>query len=88
MNKNQQEFIGKQLTITKSKNKEQENITGKIIDETKNTFTIRIQTEKKENKNKTIKILKSGKEFRINNQKINGNKITKRPDERIKIKEN
>ena len=30
MNKNQQEFIGKQLTITKSNSKEQEQITGKI----------------------------------------------------------
>ncbi len=85
MNKYQQEFIGKQLTITKSKNIEQKNITGKIIDETKNTFTIRTQTE---TQTKTIKILKADKEFKINNQKIDGNKITKRPEDRIKIKEN
>ena len=89
MNKNQQEFIGKQITITKSKNNQQQNITGKIIDETKNTFTIRTQTQSdNKNQTKTIKILKSDKEFRIDNQKIDGNKITKRPEERIKIKEN
>lgn len=80
MNKHQQEYIGKKIKITKSENKQQENIEGKIIDETKNTFTI--QTNKK-----TIKIIKQGKTFEINGEKINGDKITKRPEERIKIKE-
>lgn len=80
MNKYQQEFIGKQITITKSNNKQQENTNGKIIDETKNTFKIKTQT-------KIITILKKDKEFQINKQKIEGNKITKRPEERIKIKE-
>ena len=80
MNKHQQEFIGKTITIKKSQNKQQESITGKIIDETKNTF--RIQT-----KTKTITIMKQGKTFTINKETINGDKITKRPEERIKIKE-
>jgi len=80
MNKHQQEFIGKTIEIVDSKNKEQKNIKGKIIDETKNTFTIKTQ-------NKTIKILKKDKKFKIENQKIDGNKITKRPEERIKIKD-
>jgi ribonuclease P protein subunit POP4 len=79
MNKLKQEFIGKQVEITQSKNKEQKNIQGKIIDETKNTF--KIKTEKK-----IITILKKDKEFKIDNQKIDGNKITKKPEERIKIK--
>ena len=79
MNKHQQEFIGKQIEITESKNKQQKNLQGKIIDETKNTFTIKTQ-------NKTIIILKKDKKFKINEEKIDGNKITKRPEERIKIK--
>lgn len=80
MNKYQQEFIGKQIIIIKSNNKQQENIEGKIIDETKNTFKIKT-------KKQTIIILKKDKEFQINKQKIEGDKITKRPEERIKIKE-
>ncbi|PIN80282.1 hypothetical protein COV13_03890 [Candidatus Woesearchaeota archaeon CG10_big_fil_rev_8_21_14_0_10_32_9] len=80
MNKYQQEFIGKQIIITKSNNKQQENIEGKIIDETKNTFKIKT-------KKQTITVLKKDKEFQINKQKIEGDKITKRPEERIKIKE-
>jgi len=80
MNKYQQEFIGKQIIIKKSNNKQQENIEGKIIDETKNTFKIKT-------KKQTITILKKDKEFQINKQKIEGDKITKRPEERIKIKE-
>jgi RNase P/RNase MRP subunit p29 len=47
---------------------------------TKNTFTIKTQ-------NKTITILKKDKKFKINKDKIDGNKITKKPEERIKIKE-
>jgi len=80
MNIYKQEFIGKTITITKSKNKHQEGITGKIIDETKNTF--KIKTTKK-----TITILKNEKTFIIENQKIEGNKIAKRSEERIKTKE-
>ncbi len=80
MNKHQQEFIGKQVKIISSKNKQQEQITGLIIDETKNTFTI-------QTKNKEMMIFKKDKQFELNNQKIDGNKITKRPEERIKIKE-
>jgi RNase P/RNase MRP subunit p29 len=80
MNKHQQEFIGKEIIIIKSSNKEQEKLSGTIIDETKNTFTIKTQ-------NKEIKILKKDKEFKIKDKKINGKIISKRPEERIKIKE-
>jgi ribonuclease P protein subunit POP4 len=79
MNKYKQEFIGKNMEIIESSNKEQKNIKGKIIDETKNTF--KIKTEKK-----IITILKKDKTFKIDNQKIDGNKITKKSEERIKIK--
>jgi RNase P/RNase MRP subunit p29 len=80
MNKYQQEFIGKQAAVTKSRNRQQL-LTGKIIDETKNTFRLRV-------KDRTITILKKDKEFRIDGKRIDGNKIMKRPEERIKIKEN
>ena len=80
MNKYQQEFIGKKTMITKAANKHQQGINGKIIDETKNTFTIRTNI-------KEIKIQKHGNTFEINNEIINGDKITKRPEDRIKIKE-
>ena len=79
MNELQEEYIGKKIKIIESKNKEQTGIEGMIIDETKNMFTIKT-------KNKTIKILKQDKTFTINEKKICGNKIQKRPEERIKLK--
>ena len=82
MNKYQQEYIGEKIKIIETTNKEQQNITGTIIDETKNTFTIQTDNEQK----KRIKIIKKNAIFEINNQKIQGEKITKKPEERIKIK--
>lgn len=75
MNKYQKEYIGQ--TIQTTINKQQ--INGKIIDETKNTF--KVQTQKK-----IITILKNKKTFLIGNETIEGQKITKKPEERIKIK--
>lgn len=83
MNKYQQEFIGKNVEITKSNIKHQEGMKGTIIDETKNTFTVELHTE---NSARKAVIMKKGKTFKINNDQIEGNKITKRPEERIKIK--
>lgn len=80
MNKHQQEFIGRTVVIGKSSNKDQEGLRGKIIDETKNTFTI--QTTKKK-----VMIMKRNKEFMIGEDMIKGNSIMKRPEDRIKIKE-
>jgi len=74
------EFIGKKIKITKSPIKQQINMEGLIINESKNTFTIL-----HENKEKII--LKNKREFKIQDQKIIGNKIIKRPEERIKLKE-
>ena len=74
------EFLGKKVKITSSSMKHQIGIEGIIVDETKNTFTILKQ-------GKEIKVLKSNKEFLIEGTKIIGNKIKKRPEERIKIKE-
>lgn len=74
------EFLGKKIKIIKSPMKHQENLEGIIVDETKNTFTILTKDGEK-------KVLKSKREFLIEETKINGDKIQKRPEERIKIKE-
>jgi RNase P/RNase MRP subunit p29 len=50
---------------------------GTIINETKNTFTIDCEGHEK-------KMLKSGTTFLIDNKKIKGDAILKRPEERIK----
>lgn len=76
----QDEYLGKKIKITKSNIKNQENTQGIIINETKNTFTILTNKGEK-------KILKNNKEFQIEQAKINGKKIQKKPEERIKIKE-
>ena len=74
-----EEFIGLELAIIASKNKGQINMKGTIINETKYTFTIHMQGTDK-------KILKKDATFLINGKTILGNKITKRPEERIKTK--
>ena len=71
----QKEFIGKKAYVKYAGNV----FTGTIIDETKNTLTIETKTKK-------VKIIKQNAKITIQNQKINGNKINKRPEDRIKIK--
>jgi ribonuclease P protein subunit POP4 len=78
MNKYQEEYLGKQLEVIETNNKQLLGIQGMVIKETKNTFII-------ENSKKTT-ILKSNNTFRINGKKINGDKIAKKPEERIKIR--
>jgi len=77
------EFIGRTIKITDSKNKTNEGIEGKIIDETKNTITIQTKNGRK-------KLIKTNITFtmEINNQKItiNGKEIQAAPEERIKVK--
>ncbi len=79
MRKFKQEYIGLETEIVESKNPEFKTIKGKIIDETKNTFKIKT-------KDKIITIIKSISIFKINDQIINGEKITKKPEDRIKGK--
>jgi ribonuclease P protein subunit POP4 len=76
-----QDFIGKNITITKSQCISQEKIHGKIINETKNTFVI-------ETKQGNKKIIKKQIKFIINNQneEICGENIIKKPDERLKMR--
>ncbi len=71
------EFIGCELKIIDSKNKSQVGLTGKVVDETKKTFTIiHKETEKK--------ITKQGCTFTINGKTVSGDEIVQRPEERIK----
>jgi len=73
------EFIGSLLKIINSKNISLIGKQGKIIDETQNLIII------EENNKKITKILKKGSVFDIAGTKIIGDKIQKRPEDRIKL---
>ena len=77
-----EEFIGLKIKIEKANNKDLLGIEGNIINETKNTFEI---SNSNSNKSKKV-VMKKDCVFLINNQRINGNKIIRRPEERIKTK--
>lgn len=72
------ELIGLDVKIPKSKLK------GRVIDETKNTFTIETEDKKRR------KIIKNSNEFEFifKNKKImvDGKKMSLRPEDRIKMK--
>ncbi len=67
------ELIGEKVEVTYNNQKHE----GIIIDETKNTITLK-------KKDKKIKILKKSATLKIKNKIIEGKKITKRPEDRIK----
>ena len=76
-----EELIGKEVFIVSSKNKSLEGIKGKIIDETKNTITIKTSSKIKKILKNQVKL-----ELKIKNKiiKINGKEIQQRPEDRIK----
>ncbi len=74
-----EEFIGLDVEIIDSRNKTLIGKKGKVIDETKNLIII------EEQKEKITKILKKGTTFKIKDKIINGNKIIKRPEDRVKL---
>ncbi len=74
-----EEFIGLPIIIIDSKNKSLIGKEGKVIDETQNLIII------EEESKKVSKVLKKGTVFRINNKTINGDKINKRPEDRVKL---
>jgi len=74
-----QEYIGLDMEIISSSNTSLVGLKGTIIDETKSTFTVRSQ-------GKVKMILKKNCTFRIRNLVIDGNRILKRPENRIKMK--
>jgi len=80
MKKLREEYIGENIEVKNSKNKQLIGIKGIVLDETKNTFLIKTTDKKQKN------ILKKDSTFEINNKTIDGNQITKRPEDRIKIK--
>lgn len=83
MNKNPDilrgEFIGKQINVIGT------SIEGKIIDETKNSFLVKIKNNLKK------RLLKQNLVFELElqsgNVTIEGNSILMRPEDRIKIKQ-
>jgi ribonuclease P protein subunit POP4 len=74
-----EEYIGLLIEVTNSQNKSLIGKKGKIIDETMNLFIV------EEFKDKIIKILKKGSTFTIDGKKVIGDKITKRPEDRVKL---
>jgi ribonuclease P protein subunit POP4 len=74
-----EEFIGLNVEIINSQNKTLIGKKGKIIDETKNLIII------EEHNKKVTKILKNGTSFKIKDKIINGSKIIKRPEDRVKL---
>lgn len=76
------ELIGLETEIINSENKKNIGIKGKIIDETKNTFTIKGEKIWKVIKTQNIFLFKTGK----TKIEINGKLIDERPEERIKIR--
>lgn len=77
------ELIGKKAVIVDAKNRANIGIKGKIVDETKNTFTLETEKGKKTliKQNITIEIVHDNKKIRIN-----GKILAVAPEERIKIK--
>ena len=79
-----QEFIGLESTISQSNHFDYIGLHGKIIDETKNTFTIL-------HKSKPKNIIKNSAIFRFKfydgqTVEINGNLLVGRPEDRLKKK--
>jgi ribonuclease P protein subunit POP4 len=75
------ELIGRNIEITGSKNKSTSGLEGKIINETKNTITIKTKKGKKT-------IIKSQITFKMKNNgsTIIGEEISVSPEERIKLR--
>jgi ribonuclease P protein subunit POP4 len=75
------EMIGLEVEISESRDPTLKNLKGRIIDETKNTFTIQVNEKKK-------KIPKGICKFRFRlkdaNVEVSGHGIIGRPQERIK----
>jgi len=72
------EFIGSEIEVIKSKNKDMEGIKGKVIDETKNSLII------VNGQNQEKRLLKKGSVFRIQGKEIQGERTLRRPEERVK----
>ncbi|MFY9300930.1 MAG: ribonuclease P protein subunit [Candidatus Nitrosotenuis sp.] len=76
-----QEFIGLQTQVVESANKALIGLSGKIVDETKFMFVLETQ-----NGTKMIPKQHNHWKFAETNQIIDGDVISKRPEDRIKVK--
>ncbi|MCB9358571.1 ribonuclease P protein subunit [Candidatus Woesearchaeota archaeon] len=72
-------FIGKKMIVVESKNNSFIGTEGIIIDETKNLF--KVDTGKK-----TISLIKNNIIFKIGSELINGDSLSKNPEDRIKMR--
>jgi len=79
------EFIGEQVEIVSSSNRQFLGLTGKIVDETRDSFKILVN---KRNFKEFKVIFKKGNTFKIGGFLVQGIKIAKRPEDRIKLKTN
>jgi RNase P/RNase MRP subunit p29 len=77
------EFIGEQVEITASNNRQLMGLTGKIVDETRDSFKVLVN---KRNFKEFKMIFKKGNVFKIGGFTVPGIKIAKRPEDRIKLK--
>jgi ribonuclease P protein subunit POP4 len=75
-----EEFIGKDLEIAYSENKQVMGLKGKIVDETKSSFKLLVGKDFKV-------ILKKGARFIIGGTVFTGEKLLRRPEDRIKLKD-
>ena len=73
------ELIGRSMEVANATNKSLIGIKGRVIDETKNTITIELNDKKKTLIKEQITFITTIEGKRI---KIDGKKITKRPDKR------
>lgn len=71
------EYIGADIQVVKTNNSSLMGLEGVVILETKNTFIIKTKEKRKT-------VLKNGTTFKIDGKEVNGNQISKRPEERIK----
>ena len=76
-------FIGEQVEILGSNNRQLVGLTGKIVDETRDSFKVLVN---KRNFKEFKMIFKKGNTFKIGGLTVQGIKIAKRPEDRIKLK--
>jgi len=78
------EFIGKEAEIVRTRNKQLLGLKGKIVDETKNSFKFLVN---RRNFRELKIILKKDNIFIIGRKMVEGNKIMRRSEDRIKLKD-
>jgi len=77
------EFIGEQVEILGSNNRQLVGLTGKIVDESRDSFKVLVN---KRNFKEFKMIFKKGTTFKIGGLRVEGIKIAKKPEDRIKLK--